>query len=61
MGWGVSWDREWEEYSCYSKEETGSVRDWATAHLLAFYGQPWNYHGTCNGVRGMIFSEIKKV
>ena len=28
---------------------------------LAFYGQPWNYHGTCHSKRWVNFSVIMKV
>ena len=29
--------------------------------FFAFYGQPWNYHNACHGVRGMTFSVLMKV
>ena len=61
MGWVVSWDSKWDEYSCYSEEGTGSVGNWATVQFLAFYGQPWNYHGACRGAKGMIFRVLMKV
>ena len=32
-------------------ERVGISRSWATAHFLAFYGQPWN----CHGARGSDF------
>ena len=31
-------------------EKSGDLQKLVTAHLSAFYGQPWNCHGTCGFV-----------
>ena len=45
MGWVISQANEWEDYSNYFGEGADISRTWATAHFLAFYGQPQNCHG----------------
>ena len=57
IGWLVFMDGvisqayEWENYSNYFGEGVGISRNWATAHFLAFYGQPQNCHGVvCSGI-----------
>ena len=34
-----------QDYSNCFGEGVDISRNWATTHFLAFYGQPWNYHG----------------
>ena len=43
---------EWEDYSNNVGEGAAISRDWATAHFLAFCGQPWSCHSAC----GCVFS-----
>ena len=40
MGWVISKANEGEGYSNYFEEGEGIASNWATAHFLAFYGQP---------------------
>ena len=43
MGWVISLANEWEDYSNYLEKG----RDFQElGHFLAFYGRPWNCHGT---------------
>ena len=46
MDWVISQANEWEDYSNYFREGVEISRNWATAHFLAFYGWPQNFHGT---------------
>ena len=48
MCWVISQANEWEDYYNYLGEGTGISKNWATTHILAFYGpRPWNCHGAC--------------
>ena len=47
IGWIISYDNEWEDYSNYFEERPGIFRNWITAHFLSFYGPPQNCHGAC--------------
>ena len=50
MGWVTSWANKREDYFNYFGKGARISRNWVTAHFLAFYGQPWNCHGTCGCV-----------
>ena len=42
MGQVISYVNRWEDYFNYLGGGGEISRNWATAHFLAFYGQPWN-------------------
>ena len=50
MVWVTSWVDKRKDYFNYFGKGVGISRNWVTAHFLAFYGQPWNCHRTCEGV-----------
>ena len=50
MGWVISEDNEWEDYSNYFGERVEISRNWATASFLVFDGQPGNFQGACGCV-----------
>ena len=56
MGWVTSWANKREDYFNYIVKGARISRNWVTAHFLAFYGQPWNCHGTCGCVISVQFS-----
>ena len=56
MGWVTSWANKREDYFNYFGKGARISRNWVTAHFLAFYGQPWNCHGTCGCVISVQFS-----
>ena len=45
MGVEISKANEGKDYSNYFEGEERISSNWATAHFLAFYGQPQNCHG----------------
>ena len=50
MGWVISEDNEWEDYSKYFGEGVETSRNWAIISFSAFDGQPWNFQGACGCV-----------
>ena len=50
MGWVILWANKRDNYSNSLGEGVVISRNWGTTHSLAFYGHPWNCHGTCGHV-----------
>ena len=54
MGWVISEDNEWEDYSNYFGERVEISMNWVTTHFVVCDGCPWKCHGACGCVTELV-------